>query len=299
MPRFASSDYNERRMIDPDPEPPPQDREAPLLRQEVLPGAYRLLTFRHDAVSRSARPGQFVMIKAGRSAAPPLRRPFSILTTDPEERSFTLFVKLVGAGTRALAALQPGETARCLGPLGRPFPAPEAGRETLLVAGGYGIAPFLLLASSGAPRENLRVFYGGRSAEDLQLRERFEALGVPLVPATDDGSLGHHGRVTEAVEAHLDTAGGDAMLYACGPDPMLHAVARLAERRRLPARVSLDPWMGCGFGTCLACVVDVQGPDEPAPRRRCACTEGPVFDAASVVWPGEKVSAAARARGAL
>jgi dihydroorotate dehydrogenase electron transfer subunit len=278
-------------------EPPPQDREAPLLRRQALEGAYRLLTFRHAAVARDARAGQFVMIKAGRSAEPPLRRPFSILAVDPEQDSFTLFVKVVGPGTRALAGLQPGEIARCLGPLGRPFPAPAARRETLLVAGGYGIAPFLLLAASDEQRQGLRVFYGGRSAADLQLRERFDALGVPLVPATEDGSLGHHGRVTEAVEAHLEATGGEPMLYACGPDAMLHAIARLAERRGLPARVSLDPWMGCGFGTCLACVVDVQEPGEPAPRRRCACTEGPVFDAASVVWPGETRSAAARAGG--
>ena len=75
---------------------------------------------------------------------------------------------------------------------------------------------------------------------------------------------------------------------------MLHAVARLAERRDLPAQVSLDPWMGCGFGTCLACVIPVQGPDDSQPRHRCACTEGPVFDASHVVWPGEATSAAAR-----
>ena len=285
-------------MPSPAPEPPPQDREVPLLRQQHLGGAYRLLSFRHPEVSRHSRAGQFVMIKAGRSAAPPLRRPFSILAVDPEEESFTLFVKVVGPGTRALATLAPGDTARCLGPLGRSFPDPAPDRATLLVAGGYGIAPFLLLAASGAGRERLRVFYGGRTAADLQLRERFEALGVPLVAATDDGSLGHRGRVTEALEAQLGAEGGAPVLYACGPEAMLHAVARLAERRGLPALVSLDPWMGCGFGTCLACVVDVQEPGEAAPRRHCACTEGPVFDAASVVWPGESGSAAARREGA-
>jgi len=279
------------------PDTAPLDLEAPLLRREVLEGDYRLLTFRHAAVARAACAGQFVMIKAGRSAAPPLRRPFSILATDPGEESFTLFVKVVGQGTRALDTLAPGESARCLGPLGRPFPIPAPDRETLLVAGGYGIAPFLLLAASGTAEGRLRVFYGGRGVSDLQLRERFTSLGVPLVPATDDGSLGHHGRVTGAVEAYLDASGGRPALYACGPDAMLHAVARLAERRELEARVSLDPWMGCGFGTCLACVVDVQEAEDAAPRRRCACTEGPVFDAATVVWPGEPHSVAARRGG--
>ena len=84
-------------------------------------------------------------------------------------------------------------------------------------------------------------------------------------------------------------------LYACGPDAMLHAVARVAGRRGVPAQVSLDPWMGCGVGTCLGCVVWMQGADEDRPRYRCACTEGPVFDAREVVWRGDDVSAARRA----
>jgi dihydroorotate dehydrogenase electron transfer subunit len=136
------------------------------------------------------------------------------------------------------------------------------------------------------------VFYGGRTAADLQVREPFARMGVPLQPATDDGSFGHHGRVTEPVDAWLETTRDPAVLYACGPDPMLHAVARLAARRGLPAQVSLDPWMGCGVGTCLGCVVPIQTADEPRPHNRCACTQGPVFDAREVVWPGDAVSSA-------
>jgi len=274
---------------------PPVNREAALVARETLDGPYVVLTFRHPEVARAGRAGQFVMIKAGTSAEPPLRRPFSILAVDPAAGTFRIFLKTIGPGTRALAALAPGAPAQCLGPLGRPFPPPSAGQETLLVAGGYGIAPFLLLCeqTSDAARR-LRVFYGGRSAADLQLREPFARLGVPLVAATDDGSAGHHGRVTEAVERHLDAQGGAATLYACGPDPMLHAVARLAERRGLPAQVSLDPWMGCGVGTCLGCVVWTQSAAEAHPRYRCACTEGPVFDARAVVWAGEGTSAVRR-----
>jgi dihydroorotate dehydrogenase electron transfer subunit len=81
-------------------------------------------------------------------------------------------------------------------------------------------------------------------------------------------------------------------LYACGPEPMLHAVARIAAARGLEAEVSLDPWMGCGLGTCLGCVVRTQGAAEERPKYRCACTEGPVFDSAHVVWPGQATSAA-------
>jgi dihydroorotate dehydrogenase electron transfer subunit len=135
---------------------------------------------------------------------------------------------------------------------------------------------------------------------DLQVRQPFSAMGVPVALSTDDGTLGHRGRVTEPLEAYLDEAGpaGGFALYACGPEAMLHAVARLAERRGLHAQVSLDPWMGCGIGTCLGCVVPIQRAREDRPRFRCACTEGPVFDARDVVWRGQGVSTARRERQA-
>jgi dihydroorotate dehydrogenase electron transfer subunit len=268
-----------------------------MVRHEALEGPYVLLTFRHPEVSREARPGQFVMIKAGTSAEPPLRRPFSILKVDATQETFTLFLKVVGTGSRALASLRPGDVAQCLGPLGRFFAPPDAGVEALMVAGGYGIAPFLMLSEElGRRGQAGRVFYGGRTAGDLQVRTPFAGLGVSLVSATEDGSLGHKGRVTEPLQAYLDGAAGAAALYACGPDAMLHAVARIAEERNLPCQVSLDPWMGCGIGTCLGCVVWTQGADETKPKYRCACTEGPVFDARVVVWHGDNVSAA-RHRG--
>lgn len=263
----------------------PTNRDAPLVAREPLEGAYVLLTFRHPETSREARPGQFVMIKAGTSADPPLRRPFSILAVDPERETFSLFLKAIGEQSRALADLRPGEIAQCLGPLGRPFTPPDPGVEPLLVAGGYGIAPFYFFSQELLQRGTRpRVFYGGRSRADLQLSELFEELDVELVPATEDGSLGHKGRVTAPLEAHLDASAGRAALFACGPDAMLHAVAQVAERRGLPAEVSLDPWMGCGIGTCLGCVVWIQREGEARPKYRCACTEGPVFDARTVVW---------------
>ena len=274
----------------------PANRDAPLVANEPLNGAYILLTFRHPEVAQQARAGQFVMIKAGISSEPPLRRPFSILDVDPALGTFRLFLKTVGAGSRALADLRPGEVAQCLGPLGVPFTAPAAGREALLVAGGYGIAPFHLFCRElSAAGRRARVFYGGRTAGDLQIRDAFDALGVPLIAATDDGSLGHRGRVTEPLEAHLAAHGDGFQIYACGPDAMLHAVAQVAARRGIPAQVSLDPWMGCGLGTCLGCVVRMQSAKDLRPRYRCACTEGPVFDAREVVWPGDTESAARRA----
>ncbi len=274
----------------------PANRIAPLVDREALGGAYFLLTFRHAETAREARPGQFVMIKAGVSAEPPLRRPFSILSVDEGQESFTLFVKAVGQGSRALCAMAPGDVTQCLGPLGRPFTPPPPGEEALLVAGGYGVAPFRFLGEDLRRAGRMaRLFYGGRTAADLPLLDRLGGTGLTLVPATEDGSLGERGRVTVPLEAHLDAATGKVRLYACGPDAMMHAVARIASERGLTAEVSLDPWMGCGIGTCLACVVRVQGADEPRWKYRCACTEGPVFDSARVVWPGEDDSRARRA----
>jgi dihydroorotate dehydrogenase electron transfer subunit len=273
------------------------NRSSCLVGREALGGSYFLLTFLHPEVAREARPGQFVMIKAGISAEPPLRRPFSILEANPGRETFTLFVKAVGPGSGALAALPIGGVAQCLGPLGRPFEAPGDEAEALLVGGGYGVAPFSFLGGEllrrGSP---VRLFYGGRTGSDLPLLKRLRLQGLDVTPATEDGSTGVAGRVTLALEAHLAAPGGARRLYACGPEAMMHAVARIAAARALPAQVSLDPWMGCGIGTCLGCVVRIQRGHEARWRYRCACTEGPVFDAADVVWPGDAVSRAREAQ---
>jgi dihydroorotate dehydrogenase electron transfer subunit len=271
----------------------PANRTSSLVGRECLGGPYFLLTFLHPETAREAQPGQFVMIKAGLSAEPPLRRPFSILAASPDRETFTLFVKAIGPGSSALCALPLGGVAQCLGPLGRPFSPPPEGTEALLVGGGYGIAPFSFLGVQLAGRGSAaRVFYGGRAKADLPLLGRLRDQGLDVVAATEDGSMGAHGRVTLPLEAHMDAALRPQRLYACGPEAMMHAVARIAAARGLQAEVSLDPWMGCGLGTCLGCVVKVQGESDARWKYRCACTEGPVFDAARVVWPGESESRA-------
>jgi dihydroorotate dehydrogenase electron transfer subunit len=274
----------------------PANRIAPLVERESLGGAYWHLTFRHAEVAHEARPGQFVMIKAGASAEPPLRRPFSVLAVDPGRDTFSLFVKAVGPGSKALCSLAAGDPTQALGPLGRPFTPPAPGVEAVLVAGGYGVAPFRLMGEQlRVTGRRARLFYGGRSADDLPLLDRLSGLPLEVLPVTEDGSLGARGKDTGPLEEHLDTTRRPVELFACGPEAMMHAVARIAATRALPAQVSLDPWMGCGLGTCLSCVVRIQGPEEARPMYRCACTEGPVFDAAHVVWGGEESSRSRRA----
>jgi hypothetical protein len=161
----------------------PANRVVPLVDREALGGAHFLLTFRHPEVAREARPGQFVMIKAGLSAEPPLRRPFSILSVDAGRETVTLFVKALGQGSRGLCAMAPGDEAQCLGPLGRPFTPAPAGVEALLVAGGYGVAPLRFLGEEARQA-------GGRARRRNRRRPRLPDLGV--CPhggaATEDGT---------------------------------------------------------------------------------------------------------------
>ncbi|MBN2372096.1 MAG: dihydroorotate dehydrogenase electron transfer subunit [Vicinamibacteria bacterium] len=269
----------------------PSDLDAALVERHSIGDAFHVLVFEHGDVARNSRPGQFVMLKPGRSTALPLRRPFSIMDVDAERETFSVFMKVVGAQTQALAHLRIGQTARCLGPLGRSFQSPQSPSLPLLIGGGFGIAPLLLLgAVLRRDAYEPRVFYGGRTIADLALRRTLEDLGFSLVLATEDGSLGFKGLITAALEEHLDSCTLPTSLFACGPGPMLAAVARIAARRGLPAQVSVDPWMGCGMGTCLGCVVPTRKANEERPRYRCACTEGPVFESSEVVWTDDRAS---------
>jgi dihydroorotate dehydrogenase electron transfer subunit len=272
---------------------PAADRDAILVARQTLSDSYFLLTFRHPEVAHNARAGQFVMVKAGSVAELPLRRPFSIMDVDPQRETFRLYIKIVGAQTASLATLSCGATARCLGPLGRPFSLPDRSSRPLLVAGGFGIAPFRLLCVE-LSRAGIgpHVFYGGRTSSDLTFLPEMRELNVPLTISTEDGTTGFHGRITDALEEYLSTNASGSTLYACGPRPMLTAVAGIAAQKRLPAQISLDSWMGCGLGTCLGCVVRIQKAGESEPHYRCTCTEGPVFDSAEVLWRGDTESRA-------
>jgi dihydroorotate dehydrogenase electron transfer subunit len=172
-----------------------------------------------------------------------------------------------------------------LGPLGKTFPRPRADRTDWLVAGGVGLAPLMMQAALAGELELGRtqtMFYGGRSAADLVLTEDVTATGAGLVLATEDGSLGQRGYVTAAVDAALDARGDQPAptLMACGPEPMLEAVAQLAHRRGVPAYLSLEGEMACGVGACLVCAV----PCKTKPFRY-TCVDGPVFELSELAGP--------------
>ena len=242
------------------------------------------------ALAATARPGQFVMVKASAGLKPLLRRPFSIFeiltTADSSPAGFSLLNKRVGVGTTLLFDVKPQTRIACLGPLGRPFTLVDPPREAWMVAGGVGLAPFLTLARALRARGTAAsLFYGGRSADDLFFLDAFEQLGVTLVVTTEDGSRGERGLVTAPLHRALAAeAALPPMLYVCGPTPMMRAVATIGATHACPSEVSLEPMMGCGMGGCYSCVVSVRDDHDASPHFVRACMEGPIFAGDRLVW---------------
>ena len=268
---------------------PPVDIDATVIANARLSRDYSVLSLAAPEVGKRTQPGQFVMVKPVGITDPLLRRPFSVfevLRNDSGEiTGVSILYKRAGRSTRKLYELEPGDVVSCLGPLGIPFKPVVSPTEAWMVAGGVGLAPFATLAEALAEsRTPTTLFYGARTAEELFYLDFFERLGITLVLTTEDGGRGVKGRVTAPLEAALKNVGpAGAMIYACGPEPMLEAVAKLAARYHQPSQVSVERVMGCGLGGCYSCVVPVKHGDEHANLVR-SCISGPVFDGAELVW---------------
>jgi dihydroorotate dehydrogenase electron transfer subunit len=267
----------------------PIDVVAEVVANTRLSPDYNVVTLAAPAIARCALPGQFVMVKPATGLDPLLRRPFSIfeIVRDPQGAiaGLSLLNKHVGLATMMLYDAQPGDRWQVLGPLGQPFVPVDPPAAAWMVAGGVGLAPFATLAEALALRGTpMTLFYGGRSTRDLYYDRFFERLGAHLVLTTEDGTRGERGRVTVPLDRALAAAPADRALtiYACGPTPMMRAVASLGARAGRPVFVSLEPVMGCGMGGCYSCVVRVRrGTGSHFVR---SCLEGPVFNASAVVW---------------
>jgi dihydroorotate dehydrogenase electron transfer subunit len=277
----------------------PVDIDATVIANRRLSADYNVLALAAPEIAASARPGQFVMIKTSGGQDPLLRRPFSIfeILRDASGRpsGVSIFNKRIGAGTALLSRVEAGTRLPLLGPLGRPFEPVDPPAEAWMIAGGVGLAPFVTLAAALSARKTpARLFYGARRAEELYCVELFDALGVTVVLATEDGSRGVRGRITVPLEAALRERplGNPVKLYVCGPTPMMRACAQLAGVHGRACDVSLEQVMGCGLGGCYSCVVLARpstglgagGADGGTPHHTRTCIEGPVFDAQRVVW---------------
>lgn len=273
--------------------------------REILPGQW-LQTYHAPALATGSRAGQFVHVRTGDLSGFVLRRPFSINTADVATGTISIHFRTIGRGTEWFTHLRPGDTIDMLGPLGRPFEVDPRSQHLLLIAGGLGMAGVRSLADE-AIRDGRQVtlLFGAASARDVYPTSLLPDE-VEYVIATDDGSVGHHGYVTDlipAYEAWADQA------FACGPEPMLQALARLAAtrsnrmgvaklgrkrgggkaipagspnaRRRAFLQVSMEQRMGCAVGACLGCVVMATS---GIPQR--VCREGPVFASDEIDWEG-------------
>ena len=257
------------------------DFPCTILRCGVLHGAYHRIVFHAPHVASEAKPGQFVHVRIGEALDHILRRPFSICDADAATGELTLVFKVVGAGTERLARMKPGESCKILGPLGTSYTVPGENTFPVIAAGGYGSASTLFLAKM-SPRPGI-LFLGARTESDFILIDEYKALGWRVETATNDGSSGFKGFVTELMEAKKDDFPAGAMVYGCGPAPMLYALAKTAEKLGLKCEVSMDQHMGCGVGACFACVIKVVDKSSPDGWRYSrSCKEG-------VVYPAEEV----------
>jgi len=250
----------------------PFGRRRATVVEAVAVGAYRLLRCSDPAGPRP-RPGQFYMLAAverwggGEDERPYLPRAFSFLRIGAAGIEFLL--EDVGPGTRRLGELTAGEELWLTGPLGAGFTAPREGRQALLAGGGIGIVPLAAWQDELSARETPAVALLG--FRDAAYAQAAGLLAAPQV-ATDDGSIGRRGFVTELLAAALHRD-AHAEIYACGPPAMLEAVRALAAARGVPAQLALEAGMACGFGACFGCIV----PTRAGYQR--VCVEGPVFDA--------------------
>jgi dihydroorotate dehydrogenase electron transfer subunit len=273
--------------------------------REILPGQW-LQAYHAPEVASGSRAGQFVHVRTGDFSGMVLRRPFSLNTVDAATGTITIHFRVIGRGTEWFTHLRPGDSVDLLGPLGRPFEVDPRSQHLLLVAGGLGMAGVRMLADEAirAGRQ-VTLLFGAASSREVYPSNLLPDE-VEYVVATDDGSMGHHGFVTELVAGY---EGWADQAFACGPAPMLAALARLAAgrqqrlgvaklgrkrgagksdpvgspaaRRKAFLQVSMEQNMGCAVGACLGCVVMATS---GTPQR--VCREGPVFAAEEIAWEG-------------
>ncbi len=248
---------------------------------DILPvgkDTYRMRLSAPELV-RDARSGQFVEVLCGGVSLPYLRRPISIHSLDKQCGVLGLLFRVVGSGTEYMASLRAGDNVDLLGPLGNGWPDVSA-KNVLMLAGGIGIAPMPEAAKTyKAAGADVRFLYGARSEDELVALDALEDSGIQPVLATDDGSRGYEGFVTDLLPQQIEAL-GDAVVMACGPTPMLRVAQRICRDMGAVLYVSLEQKMACGVGACLGCVVETV---HRSPRYVKVCADGPVFRADEVV----------------
>ncbi|MDA7951382.1 MAG: dihydroorotate dehydrogenase electron transfer subunit [Pirellulaceae bacterium] len=275
-----------------------QERVSLVSIREVGKATYNL-RFSSPTLAKKLTPGQFLMVRLADLNDPLIGRALAIYNILPSQDGNPHDLEVVflveGKFTSLAQTLRPGDQLEVWGPLGNGFP-PRKTDHLVMVAGGVGITPFLLLGkeylglqSFGRPdarADRVTLCYGARSAEYLSCLDDYAAAEIPTKLSTDDGSRGHHGPVTDLVASVISeakTKGETIEVVCCGPEPMMKAVAKLTAKEEVSCQVSLETPMACGIGICFSCVAEVYQEDGQPDYKR-TCVEGPVFDAEKISW---------------
>jgi dihydroorotate dehydrogenase electron transfer subunit len=239
---------------------------------------YFVLQLRSDGLIPEILPGQFAQVKIDGSPDTFLRRPISVYDVDYINNTLFLLIKIVGAGSLHLSKLKQGDTVNLIYPLGNAFSEPE-GRNVLLIGGGTGVAPMLLLGKY--LREKLGIvpnFLLGYRSDYLIIEiDKFQTAGNVYI-TTEDGSAGQKGYVIDHPILHQESEKID-MIYTCGPELMMRNVSAFGQSKSIKCEVSLENLMGCGIGACLCCIVDTIDNGNVN-----TCTEGPIFNSGKLKW---------------
>jgi dihydroorotate dehydrogenase electron transfer subunit len=250
-------------------------------------GAYHSITLVAPDVADKARPGQFVEIAVPGGRDFLLRRPFSIHQASRRggwAGTLEIVLEAGGPGTAWLAGVKTHDVLDVIGPLGRPFSYPAELTSCLLVGGGYGAAPIYFLAEElRARNKSISMILGARDHERVFKPIEGKRLADSVVVTTEDGSMGERGRVTDVLPAAVARTGAQ-VVYACGPNAMLRAVAEYCLSRGIPCQVAVEEMMACGLGVCWTCAVPMIAKDGRGWWNMRACLEGPVFNGARIWW---------------
>lgn len=256
-----------------------------LFKKEVAPDIY-LIKLLAPFVAQQAIPGQFVHIKCNQDYYPLLRRPLSIHQIDKEKGEIFILFQVVGEGTKLLAQRAVGDDLDILGPIGNGFNIYPESKKIMIVGGGIGIAPLLVLAEKlVAEGKEVRVLIGTTTKELVLSESSFKELGTQVEVATEDGSYKYKGLVTDLlIEVILGWL--PDQIFACGPKSMLRKIADITLNYNINCQVSLEERMGCGIGACLGCVCKIKQKrnNEEKYHYKRVCVDGPVFKANEVIW---------------
>ena len=233
------------------------------------------MTMSAPEIARNAKPGQFVHLRISDCIDPLLRRPFSIHRVDRGKGEIKLLYRIIGRGTALLAEKKEGEQVEIMGPLGNGFDIQKAFSHAIVVAGGMGSAPvFFLLDELRAAQKTITFLWGARTGCEIFSIDELKEKDIHLLTATEDGSLGETGFVTDCLKKYLNEVDpDDTMGFVCGPEPMIHTVQKLTDKTTFDWQVSVEERMACGVGVCVGCAVPTN-----TNGFKLACKDGPVFD---------------------